>query len=237
MGMTENVSRTLWARGGKRFADVLFASVAVVALAPLVVLAILLIRLASPGPPFFSQVRTGRHGRPFRPLKLRTMTAHRHPDPDEIITPDHPDVTLIARVIRALRIDELPQLLNVLRGEMSLVGPRPTLPQQTDVYDAFQRQRLLVRPGITGLAQVNGSTLISWPERIKYDVYYVRRHGLLMDVGILLRTGLIILLGSGRVARPFEQSPYASKDAAICQAQSPDPVNIARSDPRPRVER
>jgi lipopolysaccharide/colanic/teichoic acid biosynthesis glycosyltransferase len=105
----------------------------------------------------------------------------------------------------------MPQLFNVLRGDMSLVGPRPTIMEQVAAYNDFQRRRLEVRPGITGLAQVNGNAAMSWDERIKYDVYYVDHCGPLMDLMILGKTLLIVALGEDRFARPFEQSPYAER--------------------------
>ena len=117
----------------------------------------------------------------------------------------------MGRVLRRLKIDELPQILNVVKGDMSLIGPRPTLPDQTRAYDDFQWQRLLVRPGVTGLAQVNGNAAISWEQRIKYDVHYVRHHGFWMDVGILLKTVLVLLRGEERYVRAFEQSRYATR--------------------------
>jgi lipopolysaccharide/colanic/teichoic acid biosynthesis glycosyltransferase len=97
---------------------------------------------------------------------------------------------------------------------MSLIGPRPTIPEQVAKYDDFQKQRLLVRPGITGLAQVNGNAALSWPERIRYDVYYVHHRSLWLDLVILLKTLIVIPLGESRFARPFEQSPYASGETA-----------------------
>ena len=203
------VSRAIWARGPKRACDFLLSLLGLVLVSPLLVAAMLLVKLSSPGPVFFRQVRTGPGGREFRPYKLRTMGGGRTPDPNEIVPLDHPEVTRVGRVLRRLKIDELPQILNVVNGYMSLIGPRPTLPDQTRAYDDFQRQRLLVRPGVTGLAQVNGNTAISWDERIKYDVYYVRHHGFCMDVGILLRTVPVLLHGEERYARPFEESPYA----------------------------
>lgn len=203
------VSRTLWARGPKRAADISVALLALLLVSPILLAAIIAIRLGGPGPVFFRQVRTGRDGRPFRPYKLRTMRAGRTPDPNEIVPLNHPEITATGRLLRRLKIDELPQIINVLTGDMSLIGPRPTLPEQTDAYDAFQRQRLLVRPGLTGLAQVNGNAAISWDERIRYDVHYVRHHGLLMDLGIVVKTFLVVCRGEAHYARAFATSPYA----------------------------
>ena len=116
------------------------------------------------------------------------MRGGRTPDPKELVPLDHPEITSAGRLLRRLKIDELPQLINVLKGEMSLVGPRPTLPDQVAAYDDFRRQRLLARPGITGLAQVNGNATVPWDERILSDIAYVRLCSFTMDLGILLRT-------------------------------------------------
>ncbi len=208
------VSQTLWARGGKRAVDLVLSLVGLVLVGPVLLAAITAIKLTSPGAATFLQVRTGRCGREFRPYKLRTMTGRRTPDPNELVPLDHPGVTRVGRVLRRFKIDELPQILNVLKGDMALLGPRPTLPEQTREYDAFKRRRLLVRPGITGLAQVNGNTAISWDERIKYDVHYVKHHGFRMDLGIIGKTALVILLGEKRFARPFDESSYARTERA-----------------------
>ncbi|UCC32149.1 MAG: sugar transferase [Phycisphaerales bacterium] len=204
------ISKTLWARGGKRVFDMFAAALLLILLSPLLLAAGLLVKLTSRGPLFFIQERAGRGGAVFRVVKFRTMRGGRTPDPKELVPLDHPDITRIGWLLRRLNIDELPQLTHVLSGDMSLVGPRPTLPDQVAAYDDFRRQRLLVRPGITGLAQVNGSTAIPWDERILFDIAYVRRCSLRMDLGILLRTKWVLLAGEGRYARPFKDSPYAS---------------------------
>lgn len=203
------ISKTLWARGGKRVFDVLAAALLLIVLSPLLLAAAVLVKLTSRGPLFFVQERAGKGGAIFRVVKFRTMRGGRTPDPKELVPLDHPDITRIGWLLRRLNIDELPQLIQVLRGDMSLVGPRPTLPDQVAAYDDFRRQRLLVRPGITGLAQVNGSTTIPWDERILFDIAYVRRCSLRMDLGILLRTKWVLLAGERRCARPFKDSPYA----------------------------
>lgn len=202
-------SRTLWSRRLKRPVEWVLAACLLLPAGPLLLAAMVLVKITSPGSAFFKQVRTGRHGNEFQPYKLRTMSAHRAPDVHEIVSLDHPEITPVGRFLRKFKIDELPQLMNVLRGEMALIGPRPTLPEQTRRYDDHQRQRLLVRPGMTGLAQVNGNTSTPWSERIKYDVHYVRTHGLLMDLGIVFKTFGVVLWGEQRYARPYDESPYA----------------------------
>ena len=149
-------------------------------------------------------------GAVFRLLKFRTMRGHRKPDAKELVPLAHPDITPVGWLLRRFKVDELPQLVNVLKGEMSLVGPRPTLSDQVAAYDDFRRQRILVRPGITGLAQVNSNAAVPWDERILFDIAYVRRCSLAMDLGILLRTVLVILAGESRTARPFARTQYAN---------------------------
>jgi lipopolysaccharide/colanic/teichoic acid biosynthesis glycosyltransferase len=196
----------------KRCLDVLISGMLSLVLAPVWLLAALAVKLTSPGPVLFSQPRGGRGGVPFLSYKFRTMTVgHRH-DPKEIVPLSHRDITPVGRLLRRLKIDELPQFWNVLKGDMSLVGPRPTIMDQVLAYDDFQRRRLEVRPGITGLAQVNGNADISWDERIKYDVYYVDHVGLGLDLAILAKTVLIVAMGEARFVRPFDSSPYAVGD-------------------------
>jgi undecaprenyl phosphate N,N'-diacetylbacillosamine 1-phosphate transferase len=203
------VSRSFWARGGKRAFDLLIGLCLLAVAAPVLLLAILAMKITSPGPAFFFQKRTGRHGSSFQPFKLRTMRADWKHDPNEIVPLTHSGIASVGRFLRRLKIDELPQLLNVVRGEMSLIGPRPTLPEQTREYDAFQRKRLLVRPGLTGLAQVHGNAAIPWSERIQYDVYYVRNHSMFMDMAIAIKTVAVVVRGEERFAIPFDSSRFA----------------------------
>jgi len=181
----------------------------VLLLSPVLLLVAVLVKLTSPGPVFFTQDRAGKDARVFRLVKFRTMRGDRTPDPKELVPLHHPDITALGYVLRRFKIDEFPQLFNVIKGEMSLVGPRPTLPDQVAAYDAFRRQRLLVRPGITGLAQVYGNSLMPWDERILYDIAYVRRCGFFLDLSILLRTILVVFVGERRMTRRFTDSPYA----------------------------
>lgn len=193
----------------KRLIDVAVSAALIVMLTPVWLLAALAVKLTTPGPMFFIQTRGGRGGRPFRSLKFRTMRPDHEHDPNEIVPLSHAGITPVGRWLRRTKIDELPQLFNVLIGDMSLIGPRPTIMEQVQGYDDLQRRRLEVRPGITGLAQVNGNTVLSWDERIKYDVYYVDHLSLLFDLMILFKTVVVIAGGESRFARPFEQSPYA----------------------------
>jgi len=207
-------ARNWWTLGGKRLFDVIASALGLVLCLPIFILTALAVKLTSRGLIFFSQNRVGKDGLLFRIHKFRSMKAGRIPDPKEIVPLSHPEVTTVGRIIRRLKLDEAPQLFNVLIGQMSLVGPRPTLPDQVERYDEFQRCRLRVRPGITGLAQVNGNTAIDWNERIQYDVYYVAHCGLLLDIVILLRTLRALLLREERLARPFHESPYSQESNA-----------------------
>ncbi len=205
----QSVPRNFWTLAGKRAFDLLAALVLLLLTLPITLTAALLIKLTSRGPLFFVQDRGGRDGQVFRLPKFRTMRGDRKPDPKELVPLDHPEITAVGRIFRRMKIDELPQLFSVLFGDMSLVGPRPTLPDQVAAYDDFRRQRLLVRPGITGLAQVNSNASATWEQRILFDIAYVRRCGLLMDVGILLRTGWVVLAGEARTSRAFRTTRYA----------------------------
>lgn len=191
----------------KRVFDFVVAAVAAVALSWLLLLIYLLVRCSSRGRGLFVQGRAGRDGRIFRLLKFRTMRAdHVHdPDPSIVIAGDDDAVTPVGRLLRRLKLDELPQLFNVLAGHMSLVGPRPTVPEQVAEYDDFKRRRLSVPPGITGLAQVNGDTTLTWDERIEWDVYYVDRRSFWMDLKLLAVTAWVVVVGTSRRVRRFAE--------------------------------
>jgi len=169
-------------------------------LAPLLIVVAIAIKLASSGPVFYRQQRVGRHERYFDILKFRTMTV----DPGRTVGQTHghsPGVTGVGRVLRRLKIDEMPQLLNVLLGDMSLVGPRPCLPALLDSIDPWARQRFSVAPGLTGLAQTNGNVHLSWPDRWRWDVRYVEQVSFLLDTRLLWRTLAVMLRGEGHFRR------------------------------------
>jgi lipopolysaccharide/colanic/teichoic acid biosynthesis glycosyltransferase len=182
----------------RRALDIVVGSVALVLAAPVIALAMLAIRLESRGHPIYRQRRVGMHGRPFDMLKLRTMVdGAEHIGAGLAINQDDPRVTRMGALLRRTSLDELPNLLNVVRGEMSLIGPRPTIPVQVAQYTDRQRGRLAVRPGITGWAQVNGRASLPWSERIELDLYYVEHHSFALDLRILWRTVAIVFGGSG----------------------------------------
>jgi len=192
--------------------DKAIAIVALIILSPLFIIISVLIKSDSRGPVFFVQERAGVKGKLFNSIKFRTMVhkAAEHGLRLNIRAGDE-RITRIGRLLRSWSLDELPQLINVLKGDMSIVGPRPTLPYQVEQYDDFQRRRLLVKPGITGWAQVNGRNAISWEQRIKLDVWYVENWSLWLDVKILLKTVTVVirkegLYGEGGVNDDFVSS-------------------------------
>ena len=167
----------------RRAVDVVVAGLALVVLSPLIVVIAVLIRLRMGAPVLFRQARSGWHGHEFTIVKFRTMRDERcegEPDTDRL--------TSLGHWLRRTSLDELPQLINVLRGDMSLIGPRPTLPEQVARYGDHERRRLEIRPGLTGWAQVNGRNAISWPERIELDIWYIDHRSLLLDARIVART-------------------------------------------------
>lgn len=171
--------------GGKRLLDIVLATVLLILLSPVMALVAVVVRCALGRPILFRQLRPGLNGRPFVILKFRSM---RQLDEACPISSDSDRLALAGRLLRAASLDELPQLMNVLKGDMSLVGPRPLLMQYLSRYTATQARRHEVRPGITGLAQVNGRNAVSWEERLAMDVWYVDHQSLSLDLTILLRT-------------------------------------------------
>lgn len=202
--LAEAVCRTYRA---KRVLDItVLAIVAIPALVVGVVCAVAVLA-TSRGPILFKQERVGRFGRPFTVLKFRTMTVGDNP-----IFPDETRITRSGRWLRRFSLDELPQLINVARGDMSIVGPRPTLAYQVDRYSNRQRLRLAVRPGLTGLAQVNGRNTLNWSDRIEYDIEYVQRQSLWLDLTILVKTAKAVVSGDGAEGHPSDD-PMAILDA------------------------
>lgn len=180
---------------GKRALDLLLASLAIAILSPLLLAVAVLVRILLGKPVLFRQRRPGLHGSPFTCLKFRTMKETR--DPAGNLLPDADRLTRVGSFLRRTSLDELPELWNVLRGDMSLVGPRPLLPAYLPRYTAFQQQRHDVRPGITGWAQVNGRNALSWEQKFELDVWYVGHQSLALDLKILWLTVLIVLRRQG----------------------------------------
>jgi lipopolysaccharide/colanic/teichoic acid biosynthesis glycosyltransferase len=178
--------------------DLIVGGLGTMVTAPLVLTLMVLIRLESPGDPVYTQIRVGRDGVPFRIYKLRTMVSGAEFQGAGLaIAQGDGRITRLGSLLRRTSLDELPNLWNVVRGEMSVIGPRPTLQHQVDAYTERQRGRLAVKPGITGWAQVNGRASLPWPERIELDLWYVEHRSLKLDLEILRRTVAQVRGGGG----------------------------------------
>lgn len=184
----------------KRIGDFLIASALLIILSPILMLTAILVRITSPGPIIFKQERLGKKQKIFAAYKFRTMT-----DVSRITTQqvhlDNPCITKVGYYLRRFKLDELPQLFNIVRGEMSIIGPRPCLPETFETFNDDAFDRLLVRPGLTGLAQINGNTNLTWPERWSWDAFYVHNISLKLDAQILWRTVGIVLFGESQTIR------------------------------------
>ncbi len=181
-----------------RALDVLIATLALLLLSPVLLVAAVAIKLGSQGPVFYRQRRVGLNGEEFEMLKLRTMIEGSDPvGVGTVVTREDPRVTRAGRILRRTSLDEIPNLVNVLRGEMAIVGPRPTIPAQVKDYTPRQHRRHEVRPGVTGWAQVQGRAGIPWEERIELDVEYVERRGAALDARILAKTAWLLVTGHG----------------------------------------
>ena len=189
----------------KRLIDLFGSSIGLILISPILIISILGIEIFMPGPVFFKQVRAGYKGKPFNILKLRTMKIDTIAEENHDFSKDAERLTFFGEILRRTKVDELPQLLNVFMGDMSLVGPRPTVIEQATKYDTFQRKRLDVVPGMTGLAQVNGNLTLSWEDRIKYDVFYVENWSLMLDMKILFKTVAIVVLGENKFTRKLSE--------------------------------
>lgn len=181
----------------KRAADLFASAMLLAILGPALLACAVIIRCDSKGPVFFTQRRLGRKARVFRIIKFRTMVPNAVAAGDGLMTRSNdPRITRVGAVLRRYRMDELPQLINVFRGEMSLVGPRPLLPEFLEYYSDTDRERMLVPPGITGWQQIRGGSRDSWEERIAQDRWYVQHIGLALDIAVIVQTPFIVLRGN-----------------------------------------
>lgn len=192
------MKKTLYKTVFKRIFDILFAAASLLLLSPVFLAVWLALTLANAGKPFFFQQRPGLHGHIFRIVKFKTMNDRR--DAEGHLLPDAQRLTAVGRFVRKTSLDEIPQLFNVLLGDMSLVGPRPLLPEYLPLYNPTQARRHEVRPGITGWAQVNGRNAISWEQKFDYDVWYADHQSFRVDVYILWITAKKVILRKGITA-------------------------------------
>lgn len=179
----------------KRLVDLIGSGAGLILFAPVFIITIILIGIFMHRPIFFTQKRIGVNRRVFEILKFRTMKVDKDAERDLNFSKDEKRLTLTGIILRRFKIDELPQLINVFKGDMSLVGPRPTVVEQVAQYTPYQMQRLKMKPGMTGLAQVNGNITLSWEKRIDYDVEYIKKFSILLDFKILIKTIAIVILG------------------------------------------
>lgn len=194
----------------KRIIDIFGSGLGLLIILPLFVIVIILIKVSMPGPIFFKQDRVGRGKKSFPILKFRTMKVDTEAEKNLDFTKDKDRLTTLGKVLRRTKIDELPQLLNVFLGDMSLVGPRPTVRVQVDNYTKYQAQRLHMRPGMTGLAQVNGNITIPWEQRIEYDIEYINNFSILLDFKILIKTVAIVFFGEDKFKKEKNTSAKSS---------------------------
>jgi lipopolysaccharide/colanic/teichoic acid biosynthesis glycosyltransferase len=209
----------------RRIVEVAMSAFLLVLVSPLFLITALAVWGTDFGPIFYRQTRAGIFGRPFEMLKFRSMRVNNRPiDRPEEVGKCDPMLTPVGRLIRRLKVDELPQLINVLQGDMSWNGPRPTLLAQVEKYTPFQRRRLAVLPGMTGWAQVNGGAEISWTERIILDVWYVEHRSIFVDMKIIWKTLTVISHGHKPNVQAFEEALSFAK-------QQPDAVESDFSQP------
>ncbi len=179
----------------KRAADILISLAGVLVLVPIWFVIVVLMKVTMPGPVFFRQSRVGKNFKLFDVLKFRTMKVDKEAEQNFRIEKDKDRITPLGQFMRRTKIDETPQLLNVLKGDMSLVGPRPTVQQRVQEYPNGQEVRLSMRPGMTGISQVKGNVLLSWQRRIEYDCQYVKDFNILLDLSIIFKTVGVVLFG------------------------------------------
>jgi undecaprenyl phosphate N,N'-diacetylbacillosamine 1-phosphate transferase len=179
----------------KPFLDTLVASVVLIIFSPVVLVLVIVLAVVNKGNVWFTQLRPGKNGRSFKVVKFKTMTDER--DTHGNLLPDKDRLHGIGKFIRATSLDELPQLINVVKGDMSIVGPRPLLMEYLSLYDSQQKRRHDVKPGITGWAQVNGRNTISWKDKFAYDVWYVEHQSFWLDIKILFLTVIKVLRAEG----------------------------------------
>ena len=179
----------------KRVIDFIGAFLGLIVLSPIIILIVIILAIINKGSPFFYQGRPGKESKIFKIIKFKTMTEAK--DNEGCLLSDAERMTFVGRIVRKTSLDELPQLINVLKGDMSLIGPRPLLVQYLPLYNENQKRRHDVRPGITGWAQINGRNTISWSEKFELDIYYVQNISFRLDLKILLRTIKKVVLRDG----------------------------------------
>jgi len=190
----------MYARYIKRILDFILSLIAMLLLWPILIIVSVLIKLDSSGPVFYTQLRPGKNQKLFKLYKFRTMIqgADKYQKVGIEVKQDDSRITFLGRFLRRTKIDELPQLINILKGDMSIVGPRPSLPEYLEQYEDWELERFLVRPGLTGLAQINGNIYLKREEKSVYDVKYIKEMSFFLDAKIIIKTVLIVLCGEDK---------------------------------------
>ncbi len=179
----------------KRYLDIFVSGACIFILLPFWFLIIILMKITMPGPIFFKQERVGKNFKPFKVLKFRTMKIDEEAEKNFSFEKDLDRITVLGKFLRRSKLDETPQLVNIFKGDMSIVGPRPIVSQRIEEFNEGQELRLSMSPGLTGISQVNGNVLLSWPRRIEYDCQYVKDFSIWLDIKIILKTVKVILFG------------------------------------------
>lgn len=182
----------------KRCFDVFMSGICIIVLLPFWLLIVIVMKITMPGPIFFKQERVGKNFRRFQVLKFRTMKVDKDAEKSFNYEKDLDRITVLGRFLRRTKLDETPQLINILRGDMSIVGPRPTVPQRVEEFYEGQEIRVSMAPGLTGNSQVRGNVLLSWPRRIEYDCQYVKNFSIFLDIKIILKTMMVVIFGEER---------------------------------------
>lgn len=188
----------------KRIVDILVSLSGTVFCLPIWIVIIIFIKVTMPGPIFFKQERIGKNFKPFSILKFRSMRVDKYAEENHIFSKDKERVTTVGKFLRRSKLDETPQLLNVLLGDMSLIGPRPTIKEKVEQYPNNQSIRLSVRPGMTGISQIRGNVLLSWERRIEYDCEYVKRFNIFLDFWILFKTCQVVFCGEESMINEYD---------------------------------
>lgn len=182
----------------KRCFDVFMSGICIIVLLPFWLLIVIAMKITMPGPIFFKQERVGKNFRRFQVLKFRTMKVDKDAEKSFNYEKDLDRITVLGKFLRRTKLDETPQLINILRGDMSIVGPRPTVPQRVEEFYEGQEIRVSMAPGLTGNSQVRGNVLLSWPRRIEYDCQYVKNFSIFLDIKIILKTVMVVIFGEER---------------------------------------
>lgn len=185
----------------KRFFDIIISGLALLCLSPLFLIIIIFIKMESEGPVFYLQERVGKKGKPFNIYKFRSMTNKQRDPSKEQTFMDNPEITRIGKFIRRTKIDELPQLINVLIGDMAIIGPRPALLSTYEEYGDIAKGRLAVRPGLSGLSQIRGNIFLTWEQRFIYDQEYIEKMSFIFDFYIILKTFAIVVRGEEKFVK------------------------------------